>query len=444
MAAGRLRDAARAADPHAALAAAVAVVLVSEYLRSEVRIYPAFPVQVAVTAAGLGVAWQGRERLRLPLLLALALALQVGWVIVRLHAVFQSAEPTALYAPTGQSLLDGHYPHSEYPVAAVLLFALEAALGGARSHVVHALVMVPFQLAVVAAVWSLRTRWSAWLAAVVAVWPASAWFWEFRYDLAPTALLAVGLALAWRERWLPAGLALALGFDLKWAPGLAAVALAANLASRRAWPSIVRLAGGAALGLGLTLPFLVWSPGAVLAAYRRQGGRDITDESVWHFPLQLLGLEGRHGYQRPGFERVHAPKWADLLALAVQIVLLVALVALVSRTRVLAEAVALASLVPVVFLLTNRVFSVQYFVLLLVAWACAAALLLTEARDVARVAVAMTAATVANALILPFPIDRAYAWEAMSAIRFAIAFGLTGWLVHRVRRNVPAGEAAHA
>ena len=135
-----------------------------------------------MSAAALGLVWHTRDRLRLPFLLGVAVLLQVGTEsFVRLHAVFKSGEPTMLYAGTGQELLDGRYPHSEYPVGAVLLFAFEAALGGADSHVVHALVMVPFQLAIVGAVWSLRTRWSSWFAAIVAVWPVSAWFWEFRY-----------------------------------------------------------------------------------------------------------------------------------------------------------------------------------------------------------------------------------------------------------------------
>ena len=437
-----MRRAAQAINPHAVLTVAVAVVLACEYLRSSVRIFPAFPLQVAVSAAALGLVWHTRDRLRLPFLLGIAVLLQVGWILVRLHAVFKSGEPTMLYAGTGQELLDGRYPHSEYPVGAVLLFAFEAALGGADSHVVHALVMVPFQLAIVGAVWSLRTRWSSWFAAIVAVWPVSAWFWEFRYDLAPTALLAVGLALAWHERWALAGFALAFGFDLKWSPGLAVVALVAYLGSRRAWPSALRTMGGATLGLALSLPFLIWSPAGVLAAYRRQGDRDINDEAIWHFPLQLFGLEGRHGYRRPGFERVDAPHWADVGATVIQIVVLLALVVLVTRVGRLADAVAISALMPVAFLITNRIFSVQYFVLLLVAWAIAAALVVESSRDAVHAAVVMTGATLANALILPVPINRPYAWEVMSALRFGLGIALSVWLVAYALRSGRPGYPA--
>ena len=61
--------------------------------------------------------------------------------------------------------------------------------------------MIPFQLVTVAAVWAFRTRTTPWLAALVALWPLNAFFWEFRFDPVPAAFLAVGLLLATRERW---------------------------------------------------------------------------------------------------------------------------------------------------------------------------------------------------------------------------------------------------
>src|SRR5436190_859968 len=85
--------------------------------------------------------------------------------------------------------------------AAVLLFAFDALLGGGPTRTSHAFVMIPFELVTVAAVWALRTRRSAWLAALVALWPLNAFSWEFRFDLLPTALLALGLLFAVRERW---------------------------------------------------------------------------------------------------------------------------------------------------------------------------------------------------------------------------------------------------
>ena len=435
-----LRRVATAADPHRILAVGVALVLAAEYLRRTVHAFPTFPVQVAVGCVALWLCWNRRDRLRLFPLIGITVFLQVGWLLVRIHAAFGGLEPQTLYAPTGQQLLDGVYPHSEYPVGAVLLFALEAALHGASTHLVHGLLMVPAQVGAVAAVWMLRTRWSPWFAAAVAFWPVNAWFWEWRFDLVPTVLLAVGLVLALGDRWGWAGAVLAAGFAVKWTPGVAVIVLLAYLLATRERARALRLAVGTLIvTAALNLPFLLWSPAAVLAAYRRQGGRSITDESVWHLPLNLLGLEGRHGYRHPQFYSVDPPGWADTLAVVVQLAALVLIVWLATRARTLEGALALAALAPVVFLATNRVFSVQYFVLFEVAWALSASLVLTTGRDVLLAALAVGGATVANALIVPVFIPIAYAWELMSASRFALAFALTGWLAYRASAPDPQG-----
>jgi len=417
------------------LGAAVAIVLAAEYLRGIVDPVPWFPLQVAVASAALALVWRRRDELRLAPLLAVAFVLQVGWVLVRLHADFQSPEQVYVYAPQGQALLDGDYPPSEYPLAAVLLFALEASLGGARSHLVHAFVMVPFQLVIVASLWSLRTRWSAWFTAFTAFWPVNAWFWEFRFDLAPTALLVVGLALAWRRHWVLAGAALSLGFAVKWTPGLALVPLIAYLVARRETRSALRLASGAAATLAVLYgPFLVWSAGDVLAAYSLQAGRNITDESIWHLLLRLFDLEGRRGQGQPLFESVDPPAWANVASVVVQVATLAGVVWLAARSRTLRGAVVLAALMPVIFLITNRVFSVQWFALMLPAWSLAAAVIADSWRDAVAAGLVAAAATIANALILPVPIEYPYVWELMSAARFGLASGLTVWLIVRAVR----------
>ena len=126
----------------------------------------------------------------------------------------------------------------------------------------------------------------------------------------------------------------------------------------------------------------------------------------------------------------------------IQIVVLLALVVLVTRVGRLADAVAISALMPVAFLITNRIFSVQYFVLLLVAWAIAAALVVESSRDAVHAAVAMTGATLANALILPVPINRPYAWEVMSALRFGLGIALSVWLVAYALRSGRPGYPA--
>ena len=125
---------------------------------------------------------------------------------------------------------------------------------------------------------------------------------------------------------------------------------------------------------------------------------------------------------------------------AVQLALVAGLIVLAARSSTRAHAVAPAARAPAVFLLTNRVFSSQFLVLLVAVWAVAAALVVASDREQLAVGVAMTGATAANALVHPYTAPRA--WELASLAMFAIAIGLTAWLVVRAAtgsaEDVPA------
>ena len=191
-----------AGDPLSALAVGAALIVLLEIGRVEAgRDYAWLIAEAAVAAAALFIAWRGQERLRLVPLLILAAGYHLALVWSHMAADIPVDFDVSIFASQGQSLLDGDYPRSEYPTGAVSLFALETWLGDDSARTPNALLMIPFQLAAVAAIWSLRTRWSAWLAALVALWPLNLYAWEFKFDLAPAALLAVGLALAYRERF---------------------------------------------------------------------------------------------------------------------------------------------------------------------------------------------------------------------------------------------------
>ena len=421
----------RRLDPHVALGAAGAVVLVLEALRGDepVATSPAWPLlQAAVAGLALALAWRRQEALRLAPLLGLALAFNVGWVAVHLAVGVPSDwDSRVIYPPQGNALLDGEYPRSEYPPGAVLLFALEVLLGGGEARVSNAFVMIPFQVATVAAIWALRTPWSAWFAAVVGLWPLNAFFWEFRFDVVPTALLVAGLVLAWRERWGVAGIALGVGAAVKWTPALAAAALAVWLvthgAARTGLRHAVAFAGAL---LAVHLPFLVWAPREVLHAYTEQGGRGITGESLPYIPLHVLGLARVEG---EFFDAAVVPGWANAAAVIAQAALLLGALALVVRFAPnLRVAVALAALLPVVFLLPNRIFSPQFLVLLLAAWAVAGSLLARNRLDQLLFAAAGLGATLANALVYP---TQSQDWFRFSAVMFVLAIAASTWVVVR-------------
>jgi hypothetical protein len=158
------------ADPHVVLAAGAAVVVALEGCYRTWISDAWLLLEAMVAGATLLYAWRAQANLRLRPLLGIALGFHLAWVSLHLGLVEVTADKdsSVVYRLQGNMLLEGDYPRSEYPVGAVLLFALEALLGDGTTRVPNALLMIPFQLAIVAAVWATRTRLSAWLAAFVA------------------------------------------------------------------------------------------------------------------------------------------------------------------------------------------------------------------------------------------------------------------------------------
>jgi uncharacterized membrane protein len=395
----------------------------------------------AVAAAcAFVVAWRSQEQLRLLPLLALTLAFQLSWIVLVLTLGVTSVDSAVLYRLWGNSLLHGHYPDAQYPPAAVLLFALDALVGGGPTRIAHAFLMVPFQLVTVVSVWALQTRRSAWLAALVALWPLDAFFWAFRFDLFPTALLALGLLLALRERWALAGTVLGLGAAAKWTPALACVVLVVwLLAGRRPRTALVHLLAFTAVFVLLHLPFLVWSPGHTLFSYRYFHGQGVTGESIWYLVLAPFGRVSisLHEFWLPA----QVPGWANPTTTLAQAILLLGLGAAAWRVRASVRAgVAVAAMAPVFFLLLNRVFSPQYLVLMLVAWAIAGSLLLERPSDQLALGMGIMGATTANALVYPYTLQQAGLWRFCSVVMFALGLWLSAWLVWRAIRLSDARE----
>ena len=396
-------------------------------------------LQFLVGVVVFAIVWRGQDRLRLAPVLLLALGFQLGWIALHLAlGVASDFDSRIIYAQQGNQLLHGRYPSSEYPPGAVLLFAFDALVSGGSGQgvrVAEAFAMVPFQVATVAAIWALRTPHSRWFAALVGLWPLDAFFVEFKFDPAPTAALAVGLVLALRRRWTPAGIALGLGAALKWTPGLAALALLVWLVASRRSRDALRLAlSFVVVFAAVNLVFVAVWPGRDAHAYTAQAARGITGESLFYVPLKLVG-RAELAPDQPFWSGALVSHAADDAAVLLQVtcVLLVLAAAVLVRGR-LHAAVAVAAMAPVVFLLTNRVFSPQYLVLFVAAWAAAASLLVPGRREQALLALAIGGATLANVLVYP-TVTPTYWWVA-SAAMFVGAFAATLWIV--VRAVVPA------
>jgi hypothetical protein len=414
--------------PHFALGLGMAGSLTVEAARgsSTTGFAPTFAIiQAAVAGAALFVAWRAQERLELRRLLVLAVLFQVGWIAVHLALGVRADDDSAIVYPRdGRSLLHGDYPHSVYPSGAVLLFALETWLGGGSTRVSNAFLMILAQLTIVTAIWRLNTRWSAWFAALVALWPLNAFYWEFRYDLAPTSALVLGLLFAQRGRWAAAGAFFGLGAALKWTAGIALIGIACWLVCRRARNSaIAHIAAGATVFAALNLPFLLWRPAAFFAAYSWQAKRGLIAESLFYLPLRSIGLAR---VQTAPYLPAVRPGWADSAAVAVQGLVIVGLLFLLAYVRHRSDAVALAALLAAAFLLTNRVFSAQFLVTLLATWAVAGSLVVRTRRQQLIIGAVAAGATVGNVLVYP---AQAAHWTAWSAALFLCACSVTVALV---------------
>ena len=415
----------RTYDVHAPLVLMVALVAAAAAFRADRPL-----VDVTLAGAALATTWRRRDELRLAPLLALAVALELALVTVHLAlGLHGDADPRLVYAPEGHALLHGTYSGSPYPAGAPILFALETLLGGS-AHDANGLLMLPFQLVAVAAVWQLRTRWSGWLAACVALWPANVFFWEFRFDLVSAAAVAAGIALARHGRLHGAGWALGAGVAVKWTPGLTAFALAAWLVAQRRRRDAALVCAGAVLPLLLTsLPAYALSPHAAAAPYRAQSARGITGESLPYLPLRALRLArpARHFYG-PAV----VPSWTNGTAAVLQLLAVAAVVLLTARAADIRVALGRAALAPAAFLLANRIFSPQFFVVVLVCCACGAALLLSHAREVAGLAALLAVSTTANAALYPGLAGAAErTWAPVSALALLPATAGVVWLASR-------------
>jgi Glycosyltransferase family 87 len=390
--------------------------------------------ECVAAAIALAIAWLSRDRIDTRLVVALAVALPSALAFVHLaRGIAGDVDIASVYPAEGGSLLHGTYPHSEYPPGAVVLFAFETWVGSARS--VNPFLMAACQGAVVWAIASLRSGDARWFAGAVAIWPANAFFWEFKYDALPAALLVVGLVFALRERWAISGALLGVGAAVKWTPGLAFLILALWLVAVGRRRDAARHAAAFVVAAAvIVVPFLVWSPHAVWSSVSRQAPRRLTPESLWYLPFRLL-----HSASQPGaiYDAAAVSSWVNRAVVVIQVLALLALaVYVVWRRPPLPRAVTAAAAAPVLFLLLNKVFSAQYLLVILAA-GCLAAGLVERGRIVA---VLLLVAATANVLVYPVGI----AWRPASVVLFVCGLAAVVLIVAGIdgrKRRVTAAAA---
>ena len=254
---------------------------------------------------------------------------------------------------------------------------------------------------------------------------------ELKYDLAPTAALAAGLAFASRRRWVAAGVVLGIGAGLKWTPGLAALTLVLWLAaSGRRWDAVRHGAAAAGAFLVVNLPFLVVAPGLIAHTYRAQAGRGITGESFQYLVLHALG-RGQIPPNSPFYSAIVTPHWATTASSLFQIACVLSrpLLRMLTRGRPRrrdrgcgASSGGIAA---------DDADVGRQFLVTALALGLAMAAAMVERVESDQLAVAALGCTAALANVLVYPTVTPTYWWACSWLLFVAAFAAVGLLLVR-------------
>lgn len=335
-----------------------------------------------------------------------------------------------LYHQYGDVLLNTGYipmnPAPEYPPLAVWTFGLIAWLTrtvGTVPALSTALVMALPGLVL----WVILGRSQhAWMAAFIGLLPWSIMWQVIRFDMLPTVLLVAALLVIRPEKEATSGrvLASALLFGLaaaaKWHPGLAAIVLFFGFLGVKAYRQAIIMCLGSIVGfVAPQVPWLFDASGrqAILDAYLFHAARGVTGESlIWQF-LYPLGMAGKPGYAWDDSPDLVAGVWPTVLVIWV-IVLVIAIA--FWRPHVAWSAAVMA---PALWLMANRIFSVQFVLTITVLWIIA----LTYRKALGRgwrilILASLAILNSANWMIWPVINDR---WPLYSAITFAFLVPMT-------------------
>lgn len=256
----------------------------------------------------------------------------------------------------------GIRPHSfpyldrplEYPVAIGDLMWATSWIGRTATQflLVNAVVL---GAAAVLTTWLLGTRWPDARPLRFVAAPTLVLYAAHNWDLLPVAGVVVGLVLLDRNKPAASGLAFGAATWTKLYPALIVAGLAAV-----AWRRGDRQQAGALLG-GAAVVSLVLNGPVLLASFDGwwhmvdfQGARHATWGSLWYYVLRLPGLDD-------------TASAANRLSAAVLVAATILVVRAATQRRT--SAVGLATALTAVFLLTNKVYSPQYSLWLLPAFA---------------------------------------------------------------------------
>ncbi len=374
-------------------------------------------------------------------LLLLAAFTRIAYFVTRsLWGATQVDLDTELFFDYGREFAAGRYPAMEYPQAALLLFtvAYRLALGNlAYYRLLFPLLMLPFDLLVLASLQWLGKRYSTQAAAnalglVYAISPFTLVHWYGKYDMAPAALLALGVTLFATHRRSLSALFLGIGFLTKWIPGIAIPFFVAYLWRSREPRAAFKYAAIAAATIVLPLTvFWLISPTKVIYPYAFQSARPAMGSSMLYIPVYFFEPDARLGDDSP-WTPFHSSLLSNDLAagilLAGQVLILLPLILARVKEQ---SAVILAALGVAVFIVLNRAYSPQYIILLFVAYALGFLAIPPGSRILAIADLVLLVLTFLNYLVWPLWAD---SWFLYSLLFFALNLIVIAWLGYYVRQ----------
>jgi hypothetical protein len=354
-----------------------------------------------------------------------------------------------LFYRYAREFVEGGYPAMEYPQGALLLFSLPTKLGADvfGFRVFLYLLNLVSDLIIIGSLWILGQRFKGQKVAQA----ASLWWALFPFDLVfsiskyepvVAACLLLGVVLFTGKKLFLSGALLGLGFTLKWLPVLVAPALIIYLFDQKRFRDLIVFCLGLVIpGVMIMLPFYLRQPLTFKFTYHFHRIRVTNGESIYYPLIALVQSQRRLTSNQAPWADVPHSIFGRTLTTLIQAGLISLVTLLVFRFREKGKArpvLVLSQIAVCLFILFNRVFSPQFFVILAASFLASAILVDLSPGSFLRYSWLLLLASLFNYLVWPFFASQ---WLIFSSLFFLILLGLVALLFYRLFSAGPLIES---
>jgi hypothetical protein len=350
-------------------------------------------------------------------------------------------QDTALFFGYGRELALGNYTWMEYPQGSLLLFTAGYLLSGGELEifrVILPLICLAFEFIMLGCLIWLGKRYATErvandLCLFYAVSPFTLILWYGKFDAVPAALLTLGLVLFVAGRRFLSAFVLGIGFLVKWFPGIPLAFLFLYLIRKKEYQSAAQFTLVATLTVLIPLA-IFWqiSPQNFIYTYTFQGTRPAMGESLPYLILYIVEPGARLAVGYPPWDGIKS----TLLTSGVSSIIMITSIGLLwiisawmplrKETTTVFGGLGVAS-----FILTNRIFSPQFILVLFVIYAIGLTIFSAKSRITPIADIIILVLTFLNYLVWPLWYEH---WLAASALFFALNLILVGWLIYAITR----------